>query len=535
MAGSKSSLSFVREATGLTKRISSLDALGMSLSGMGLLYVFNVVAFTPAFYPEANPLIGPFIGLLLVLPVAGMYALLAIAMPRTGGDYVWTSRILTPGLGYVVNFTITIISLSFIGSVGPWFPQWSLGEMFYDLGKIYGSSNFLSIANYLQTSVPTFWITAFLIVLAGAVVIVSTRLASAIVKYWTILAFIIGAIFVGTALTAGSSTFAQNFNALSGAKYDDIVSAGQQAGAFNGVPSALSYPSLYSGALGLLGYLAFFYPSYFAGEVRQNKRTQIIAQIGASVIFAIFTTIIIFAEYFGEGPSFVNAMAALWISGSSSYPYISIPLASGLSMFWTQNPLLIAIFNLSFGMTVEVMNIAILFSLSRNIFAWSFDRIIPTTFASLNSRTRTPVNATILMTVVALAFAYIAIFQSGTLAAVFSYGTAGIFLAFVFVSIAAIAYPYRRREIFDTIDPTAKTKIGGVPFITVLGVLSLIVSLITVYAIVLPSIGGPFVTVLFEGIIPTFIIGGIIYSIAFVIRRRENIDLNLIAKTIPPE
>ena len=51
----KSPATFVRQATGLTKQISGLQALGMALSGMGLLYVFNATVFTPAFYPDANP------------------------------------------------------------------------------------------------------------------------------------------------------------------------------------------------------------------------------------------------------------------------------------------------------------------------------------------------------------------------------------------------------------------------------------------------------------------------------------------------
>ena len=538
MASSKEKTVFVREATGLVKQISGMEALGMALSGMGLLYVFNATVFTPAFYPDANPLIGPLIGLLLVLPIAGMYAVFAIAMPRTGGDYVWTSRILHPSIGYVANFTITIISLSFVGSVAPWISQWSLSEMFYDLGRIYNNQSYLNLANYLQGSVPTFWISAVAIIIAGLVVIASSKLAGRIVKYWTILSIIIGAVFVAVVLSAGNSTFVANFNSpLSGSNmtYNQVIAAGQQAGAHNGVPPLFSFSTLYAGALGLLGYLAFFYPSYFAGEVKQNKRTQILGQVGSSVIFMAVVSVIIAAVYFSEGPSFVNAMAALWSSGSPNLPYVAIPLSSGLSMFWTQNPFLVSLFNISFGLTAEIMNVAIFFSLSRNLFAWSFDRIVPTAFANVNPRTRTPVYAIILMTIVGLIFAYIAIFQLGILATVFSYGTAGIFIAFIFVSVAAIVFPYRRKEIFAGSDPASQTKVGGVPLITILGVLGLVVSVVTVYAIVLPSIGGPFSNVLLDGILPTFIIGAVIYAIAWAVRRSQGIDLSLLQKEVPPE
>lgn len=92
---------FVRQATGLVRQISGLEALGMSINQMGLLYVFNVVAFTPAFYPSANPLLGPVVGLLLVLPIVGIYILFSIGIPRTGGDYVWVSRVFNPGIGFI--------------------------------------------------------------------------------------------------------------------------------------------------------------------------------------------------------------------------------------------------------------------------------------------------------------------------------------------------------------------------------------------------------------------------------------------------
>lgn len=538
----KSPATFVREATGLTKQISGLEALGMALSGMGLLYVFNAVVFTPAFYPDANPLVGPLIGLLLILPVAGMYALLSIAMPRTGGDYVWTSRVLNSGLGFVVNFSLTLLALSVIGAVSPWLSQWSFVPMFYDLGILLNNSTYTNWASYLNGSVPTFWIAAIAIVGSGAIVASSTKLSGAIVKYWTILAIIIGIIFIAVVLSAGNSTFISNFNAVypsvnGTSAYNAVIAAGQASyGSYNGVPPVFTTTTLAAGALGLLGYLGFYYPAYFAGEVKQNRRSQILAQVIGSVIFMIVVTAIFAVEYFGEGPAFVNAIAGLWLIGSSSNPYYTIPLASGLSMFWTHNAALVALFNLAFAATIIVMFVSELFVLSRNIFAWSFDRILPSAFASVNSRTRTPLNAIILMVIASLIYLYISIFNTSYLSVLFSYGTAGTFLAFIFVAVAAIVYPYRRKQMFDSADDLAKKKVGGLPFITILGVLSLIISVYVVYALVEPAIGGPtFGSVLEDGLIPTFVLGIVIYIVAFAARRGQHIDLSLIAKEIPPE
>jgi hypothetical protein len=130
----------------------------------------------------------------------------------------------------------------------------------------------------------------------------------------------------------------------------------------------------------------------------------------------------------------------------------------------------------------------------------------------------------------------VAVYQFGLLSALFSYGVAGIFLAFVIVSVAAVVYPYRRRDLFEGADPIAKKKIAGVPLLSILGILSIISSVVVVYSIILPAIGGPsFLSVLVEGIIPTFIIGAIIYAIAWAARKSQGINLGLLAKEVPPE
>ena len=539
----KSPATFVREATGLTKQISGLQALGMALSGMGLLYVFNATVFTPAFYPDANPLIGPFIGLLLILPVAAMYALFSIAMPRTGGDYVWTSRVLNPGFGFMVNFSLTLLALSVIGSVAPWISQWSFAPMFYDLGTLLHNASYLSLSTTLDGNSTTFLIAAVAILACGAIVAGSTRVAGDLVKYWTILAVIIGIIFIAVVLSAGRSTFISNFNAQYGSNaYQTVVQAGENTttgyGSYPGVPPLFSSATLAAGALGLLGYLGFYYPAYFAGEVKQNRRSQLLAQVGGSVIFMVFVTIMFAVAYFGEGPAFVNAIAGLWVLGSSANPYLpGIPLSSGLSMFWTQNAALVTLFNLAFAGTIIVMFVSELFVLSRNIFAWSFDRVLPSTFASVNSRTRTPLNAIILMVIVALIYSYISIFNASDLSVLFSYGTGGTFLCFIFVALAAIIYPYHRKDLFDgSSDQLAKKKLGGLPLLTILGALSLVISVYVTYAILAPAIGGPtFGSVLEQAILPTFILAFIIYIIAFAIRRSQSIDLSNIAREIPPE
>jgi APA family basic amino acid/polyamine antiporter len=524
---------FIRKASGLARQVSVMDALAMSLSGMGLLYVYNVTALIPAFYPSANPIASGLVGLIVVTPFALMMSLMAIAMPRTGGDYVWVSRIVNPSLGFISNFTLTILTVAIIGTVAPQAIQWNVAQIFYDFGRIYSNQGYLDMATFLQGQDAAFWASFLLVVLAGVIATTGVKVATAVVRYWTIISFVIGGIFVITILVTGQSVFISNFNALSGANYDAIVNAGQQAGAYHGIPNALSTATLYAGFLGLIGYFGFFYPSYFAGEVKDVRKSQFIGQIGSTLIFAAFTTIIIATMYLGMGPDFAAAMATLWANGSPQYPYIGAPLTSGLAMFWTQNPVLIALFSLSYAINIEVMNISILFTFARNLFAWSFDRVTPTKLADVNSRTHTPLNATIAMTLIAIFFVYVAEYQFGIVAATYSYGTAGIMLVFAVISLSAIIYPFNRKDIFEISHPVAKTRIAGLPVISLIGVLSFIESLAAVYALLQPALLN-LANIIVEGIIPTWIAGIVVYAVSWSIRRRQGIDLGLAMREVPP-
>jgi APA family basic amino acid/polyamine antiporter len=533
-AGSKKL--FAREATGLTRQLSALDSLGIALSSMGPLFAFNLIVFLPALYPEANLLATPLLGLIIMLPVAGVYILMSIAMPRAGGDYIWVSRVIHPSVGFVSNFALSLISLATIGIGTPTIVQWASAEMFYDFGKLYNNSTYLNIATSLQNANTIFLWSAVLIIVAGLIVIFSSRLSAAVLKYWTFAAIIIGAVFISTVLLAGSGTFASNFNRLSGSNYDAVIAAGQQAGSYAGIPPIFTWATVYaSAASGALGFLGFYNPVYVAGEVKRARKSMITSQLGALVIFAVFAFAVAAAEYFGEGPSFANAMATLWIDGSSQFPYIAAPLASGMSMFWTQNPLLIGTFNIGYALTIELFNIATLFVFARNLFAWSFDKVMPTAFASLNNRTHTPIKATIIMTAIAVVYVYISVFQFGILASYFSYSVAGTFLATMIVAVAAIVYPYRRRDIFDNADKISSRRVGGVPLVTIFGLLTLVSSVVIVYSVIAPILTATFPLVLVEGIIPSFIIGVILFVIAWVVRKSQGLDLSLLQKEIPPE
>jgi amino acid transporter len=112
---------FVRQSSGLVRNVSVTNAL-----------FFNVAAFVgvgltlyPIFYslPAVHAWkLGPFSAYGWAAIIAGLFCvLLAIifssltsVMPRSGGDYVFSSRIMHSSLGWMESFTLVIASILII-------------------------------------------------------------------------------------------------------------------------------------------------------------------------------------------------------------------------------------------------------------------------------------------------------------------------------------------------------------------------------------------------------------------------------------
>src|SRR5213082_2593765 len=111
---------FVRQSSGLVRNVSVTNAL-----------FFNVAAFVgvgltlyPIFYSLADVQawkLGPFSAYGWAAIITGLFCILALifasltsVMPRSGGDYVFTSRIIHPFLGWMESWTLVIASILII-------------------------------------------------------------------------------------------------------------------------------------------------------------------------------------------------------------------------------------------------------------------------------------------------------------------------------------------------------------------------------------------------------------------------------------
>ena len=103
------SVLFQRQATGLVREAGTWSTLiyNINFVSIGLMMLF-VLQLEPAFYPGGDMLVSYVLALAIVLPTSLVFAMFSAAMPRSGGDYVYVSRILGPRLGMMSSFINTV-------------------------------------------------------------------------------------------------------------------------------------------------------------------------------------------------------------------------------------------------------------------------------------------------------------------------------------------------------------------------------------------------------------------------------------------
>lgn len=469
---------FIRKATGLVRSWSVFDAFVYAFFSINLI-TLGLYIFSQMYYLQGGLIPALIVSAVFIFFEVVVYASLISVMPRSGGDYIWQSRILGGAFGFILAVT------------GWWFILWLWVPLYADMFRHIVLVPLLGVLGAKDTAL---WFagtqngafTSSLITLA----IVSIFIALGMKTYARIqkvsfyggmigLAIVIVMLLTGSqeAFKAGLESNATSMFGAAPGVYDATVALGTNAGA--------ALP-LIGGGIGVIfltiPYLVFFnlWPNWGAtlyGEVRgatdfKRNITGMGSALGVTTLLGI---LLLYAISKTIGWDFyVQAGGAWWnyIWGfTADAPALPVwPYPALLAAFLTTNRLLqflvVALMSLWwFGWSGTVF-----LSSTRVIFAAAFDRLLPERVAKLNERTGTPIYALLLMVVpsivVAYLFAYnIANFQSLTLCS-----TLVIAVTYLGTTIAAIILPYKKPDLYKA-SPIAKYNVFGIPLITVAGVI----------------------------------------------------------------
>src|SRR2546425_6956653 len=131
--------------------MSPYSAFAYNVLNIGVIFPWVYIT-TLSVFPNANVWVGIIVTGLFTGFLAVVYAGLASAMPRTGGDYVFQSRTLKPWLGFAIVSTMIITFFLQWQALGGWLVAGlGLSPMFLRLGLTMGDQMFIDWGGWFAT------------------------------------------------------------------------------------------------------------------------------------------------------------------------------------------------------------------------------------------------------------------------------------------------------------------------------------------------------------------------------------------------
>jgi len=426
---------FARKATGLVREIGFVTAVILAICnvvGLGwqkrVFQAIGAEAVLPGeYFLGVHPMVMAFflVGILMLLSVY-CFAVLSAAMPRSGGGYVFMSRILSPAFSFVatcLEFLSVAVSYGLIAVAT------------FEATLIFGG-----LAGIDTTPLANPWfMTIFGIVIVAifsGIACLGTRMTGYVlhIMFWIptavlVLVYLVFLLASPAAMDTGVQLISGGHTAV---EYTEQALAGGLASSHS-YWSAVFTASFYA----YWAYIGYAAASFVAGEVKEAAKSMPRAIFTSGVIIMVlYMTISMLLVRAGSligqagGFSLVDAVGFMNYGGGDfgALPSIGgwMPMFAGIAAFGTFGAQVGGLFGwllLAFAMLWVANDIPpFILTCSRMMFAMGFDRILPEWVADINEKWASPVNAIIVTSVAALV---------GVVAEAELFGPSGLNLAFI--------------------------------------------------------------------------------------------------------
>ncbi len=532
---------FVRDATGLVKEISTIDAVAINIIIANLVIGSVGLLVLPYTFPGVNLIGAVIVAAIASFSLAIVYWLFNVSMPRSGGDYVWNTRVLHPALGFAANFSLTIWTIFYIAAYSGFVSNIGLSGFLTTLGVVYGNSSLSNVGSFFGTPNGTFIVATIVNIAMAALVVTGLKRTLSVQRVLSVIAFIGTVAAIILVAVSTNSQFTAAFSKYG--DYNSVIANADSAGLFSKLSDWNQLvPTVLGTGFAAETLIFFQYSVYAGGEVKNTRKTAPVALLGSLGILTILVLIMAYGMSNVFGNQFLGAIYGLYYGGSTSYPLGSVPPSyvffSGILA--SNTPVLLYLI----GVGITVWSLAIVpflyLTMSRNVMAWSFDRLLPATLSKVNEKFHSPINAIILAFVLSegflIPYTYVAQFVQ-----FFAASTAGLVIGFFITAIAGIVFPFRRKDLYNVSGIQGK-KVGGLPLIAVAGFVATVFIGLLLYGFfsnpgfLIYNPSSLALTLIGYGVaFSLFIFGFALYYVSNYLRRKEGIDLSLALREIPPE
>lgn len=447
---------YARASSGLVRSIGTTDAMWYGLNAITIAYIgFTLIDWVA--YPGASFEWSVLITTLGSIGVGIVYALLAATYPRSGGEYVFLSRIVRPELGFVVSFVQAFFYTFYFGLNGAFFAMFGLSPLFSTLGLQLNNSMLTDWGTWLGTSWGVFIAGTCLVAFVAFLAFRGMGTFFRVQRWCTVIG--LASVVLTLLVLALGGLGVLHFQSA----YDSALGSG----AFAKVTSGVAVPKVELGqTLNFMVWPAFsilFSVNMvaFSGEVKNVRRAPIIGIVGSMILSGvIFIAFMLFARW-AEGDAF--------LVGTAAGGYTFTTLINGTASILAANPILTILINLWVILIIPFALGSNIIYGSRALFAWGIDGMAPGKLAEVSPEHHSPQWAILVLFLIAEA--WLAIYVFTTYVGILS-GLLAFSAAFFVVSLTGIVFPYWKKEIFER-SPAAQ-RVGGIPVMTIAGLVGVV-------------------------------------------------------------
>ena len=540
---------FVRKSSGLVRVMSPSSAFVYNVLTMGLIFPW-VYLWAPAALPGGQLVWGILLAMALEIPIALAYVWLSTALPRSGGDYVFQSRVLGGGVGFTLVFSGFVIwILQWVALSGWLLATLGFAPLFLGLGAATGNAGLVDLATWFTTpigivvtSVANAGLAALIlssgfqnyvrlqrVMWIGILLSFGTMLA---VLFLTPSANIPGRLDAFSAAIGGSATFTA----------DSIAAA--QAGGVNLNPAFSLLATLLIAPIAWTSLQWATYSAQQNGEIKSagSFRNQVFIIVGSLVLTGVLLALLAFVLQGAVGSEF------LYVAGAGYYGVADVSLAG--SYLWpniiatavANNPIVTILIAAGFILNGHQIVHNCYIGMTRVMVAMSLDRVLPEMVSRVSERFHTPVNAHVIYFVASLPVIWLynnfALSNADGSTTTWTSLTLGVTFAcgyvFVGTALAGALLPFRAKALYEG-SPGAAYKVGGIPLVTIVGIIGTIAGVIFLWLFLTNGQLGLTSDLAYRVVLGVLLFSLGWYVVTWWVRRSSGIRVEYAFKEIPPE
>lgn len=529
-AGGAKSL-YTRQSSGLVREMSFWANVAMTMSFMSLPLLVLSATAAPSSFPGADPVwVHVFAAALSIFPTL-LFAWYMSVMPRAGGDYVFISRTLHPWIGFAANFTFVSWVLVAAVYLGYLVAPLGLSSMFANMAAVNGSKTLARWSTDVTSANWGFATGVVTVVLTTLVLSLPLRHTLRVMKGVLLVSLFSVLAALALLLVNGRSDFKHAVTTLGG-NYNQILASAHKEG-YPGGASFSFTATLLALPIAFAAYGYAFLGAYTGSEVRSPRLSGRRAMFAALGLLALVGIPLMILSDRTFGVDFLGSSTYLSNAGSHAYPFGAPASFFFYVSMLTHSTVLIALINGSFIIALMALGPPSFIIAARSLFAWSFDRILPTKLSDVDERTHTPIYANLVIMVVMIGFLAYSAYWTPSLIGLLLTAGLGEILAFLVLAVAGIVFPFRRRDMYER-SPMRKS-FAGIPIVSIIAACSLAYWGFLAYVLATRDVLGANSRQGWIGIIVLAVVGVLVYPISYFVNRTRGVDLGLAFRELPPE